>query len=180
MVTLGRRTGEHLPQSPLNPLEMPLSKMNELCVKKAAASCVAQMLGVVGNSLIKWGKTDAVFYGTYIPVVGTTYISTIMAKYEMQGDRFCLEQIINWANMTSLSHVKIDSMSSKVTRKEFYQLIVETCFVQCGVSMGVLVNRENPELDQSPAVAPSASVFPRLEDTVILDHDDQQASIGSS
>ena len=83
------------------------------------------MLGVVGNSLIKWGKTDAVFWGTDIPVVGTTYISTIMAKYEMQGDRFCLEQIINWANMTSLSHVKIDSMSSKVTRKEFY--LEETC-----------------------------------------------------
>ena len=98
--------------------------MNELCANKAATSCVAQMLGVVGNSLIKWGKTNAVFWGTYIPVVGTTYISTIMAKYEMQGDRFCLEQIINWANMTSLSHVKIDSMSSKVTRKEFYQLIV--------------------------------------------------------
>ena len=129
------------------------------------------MLGVVGNSLIKWGKT------VVRTVVRTTYISTIMAKYEMQGDRFCLEQIINWANMTSLSHVKIDSMSSKVTRKEFYQLIVETCFVQCGVSMEVLVNRENPELDQSPAVAP---VFPRLEDAVILDHDDQQASIGSS
>ena len=70
-------------------------------------------------------------------------------------------------------------MRSKVTRKEFYQLIVETCFVQCGVSMEVLVNRENPELDQSPAVAP---VFPRLEDAVILDldHDDQQATIGSS
>jgi len=99
---------------------MGLSKMNELCANKAATSCVAQMLGVVGNSLIKWGKTNAVFWGT----VGTTYIRTIMAKYEMQGDRFCLEQIINWANMTSLSHVKIDSMSSKVMRKEFYQLIV--------------------------------------------------------
>ena len=45
--------------------------------------------------------------------------------------------------------------------------------------MEVLVNRENPELDQSPAVAP---VFPRLEDAVILDldHDDQQATIGFS
>ena len=40
-------------------------------------------------------KTDAVFWGIDIPVVGTTYISTIMAKYEIQGDRFCLEQIIN-------------------------------------------------------------------------------------
>ena len=37
--------------------------------------------------------------------------------------------------------------------------------------MEVLVNRENPKLDQSP----SAPVFPRLEDAVILDHDDQQA-----
>ena len=63
-----RRTGQHLPQSPLKPLEMPLSKMNELCVKKAAASCVAQMLGVVGNSLIKWGKTDAVFWGNCLVV----------------------------------------------------------------------------------------------------------------
>ena len=36
--------------------QMPLSKMNERCVKKAATSCVAQMLGVVGNSLIKWGE----------------------------------------------------------------------------------------------------------------------------
>ena len=80
---------------PLKPLEMPLSKMNTLCVKKAATSCVAQMLGVVGNSSIKWGKPDAVFWGTDIPVVGTTYISTIMAKYEIQGDRICLEQIIN-------------------------------------------------------------------------------------
>lgn len=47
--------------------------------------------------------------------------------------------------MTSLSHVKIDSMSSKVMRKEFYQLIFKTCFVQCGVSMEVLVNQENPK-----------------------------------
>ena len=57
-----RRTGQHMPQSPLKPLEMPLSKMNELCVKKAAASCVAQMSRVLGNFLIKWGKTDAVFW----------------------------------------------------------------------------------------------------------------------
>ena len=63
-----RRTGEHLPQSPLKPLEMPLSKMNELCANKAATSCVAQILGVVGNSLIKWGKTDAVFWGNCLIV----------------------------------------------------------------------------------------------------------------
>ena len=75
--------------------------------------------------------------------------------------------------MTLLSHVKIDSMSNKLTRKEFYQLIFKTCFVQCGVSMEVLGNRENPELDQSPAVAPSVPVFPRLEDALVLDHDDQ-------
>ena len=68
-VTRGkRRTGEHLPQSSLKPLEMPLSKMNELCAKKAATSCVTQILGVVGNSLIKWGETDAVFWGNCLIV----------------------------------------------------------------------------------------------------------------
>ena len=45
-----RRSGEHLPQSPLKPLAMSLTKMNERSAKKAANSCVAHMLGVKGKS----------------------------------------------------------------------------------------------------------------------------------
>ena len=41
-----RRTGEHLPESPLKPLTKPLADMSEICAKKAAARCVANMLGV--------------------------------------------------------------------------------------------------------------------------------------
>ena len=130
-----RRTGEHLPQSPLKPLAMSLSQMNELCAKKAATSCVAHMLGMTGNSLIKWGKIDAVFCGTDIPVLGTICISKILAKYGMEDNKFSLEKIIDWVDMSSLSHVKIETMKCKVSRKDFYLLIVETCFVQCGVPM---------------------------------------------
>ena len=40
-----RRTGEYLPQSPLKPLAMPLSKMNERSAKKEVKSCVAHVWG---------------------------------------------------------------------------------------------------------------------------------------
>ena len=95
----------------------------------------------------------------------------------MEGDRFCLEKIINWVTMSSLSHAKIDSINCKVSRKDFYQLIVETCFIQCGTPI-VIVNQENPELDQSLAEADPAPVFPLLEDTNAQDPVEQQASFG--
>ena len=48
-----RRTGEHLPESPLKPLTKPLGDMSEICAKKAAPACVAHILGVTGKTLIK-------------------------------------------------------------------------------------------------------------------------------
>ena len=75
-----RRSGEHLPQSPLKPLAMSLTKMNERSAKKAANSCVAHMLGVTGKCVIKWGKADAVFWVTDIPVFGTLCIANVMQK----------------------------------------------------------------------------------------------------
>ena len=130
-----RRTGEHLPQSPLKPLAMPLIKMNERSAKKEANSCVAHMLGVTGKCVVKWGKADAVFWGTDIPVHGTVCIGNIMQKYGFKEEKFCLEKVISWEKMSSLSNVKMEAMICKLSRKEFYQLIVETCFVQCGVPM---------------------------------------------
>ena len=82
------------------------------------------MLGVTGKTLIKWGKCDAVFWATPITVSDTKYIGQIMAKYNMEGDHFCLEDVISWGNMSCLSHVKKEAMNLKVSRKDFYYLIV--------------------------------------------------------
>ena len=163
-----RRTGEHLPQVPLKPLAKPLGDMSEIFAKKTATSCVAQMLGVTGKTLIKWGKCDAVFWGTPITVSDTKYIGQIMAKYNMEGDHFCLEDVISWGNMSCLSHVKKEAMNLKVSRKDFYYLIVETCYVQCGAPMA-LVTVENPTIDESGGVMVPAPVFPLLVDTIVLD-----------
>ena len=122
--------------------------MSEICAKKAATACVAHMLGVTGKTLIKWGKVDALFWGTAIPIFNTKYISEIATKYGLKDDYFSLEKVIKWENMSSLSHVKVNSMNVSVSRKDFYYLIVETCFVQCGAPM-VQVNVENPALDDS-------------------------------
>jgi hypothetical protein len=84
-----RRTGEHLPQSPLKPLAMPISKMNERSAEKEANSCVAHMLGVTGKCVVKGGKADAVFWGTDIPVHGTVCIGNIMQKYGFKEEKFC-------------------------------------------------------------------------------------------
>jgi hypothetical protein len=77
-----RRFGEHLPQSPLKRLTEPLGDMSEMCAKKAATACVAHMLGVTGKTLIKWGKVDALFRGTALPILNTKYIAeNILGKY---------------------------------------------------------------------------------------------------
>ena len=75
-----RRSGEYLAQSPLKPLTMSLTKMNKRSAKKTANSFVAHMLGVTGKCVIKWGKADAVFWGTDIPVFGTLCIANVMQK----------------------------------------------------------------------------------------------------
>ena len=70
-------------------------------------------------------------------------------------------------------------MNLKVSRKDFYYLIVETCYVQCGAPMA-LVTVENPTIDESGGVMVPAPVFPLLVDTIVLDPVHQQASILSS
>ena len=57
---------------------------------------------------------------------------------------------------------------SVICMRDFYYLIVETCFVQCGAPM-VQVNVENPALDDSLVM-----------DNIFLDPVHQQASLQSS
>ena len=84
-----------MPESPLKVLTKPLGDMSEICAKKAATACVAHMLGVTGKTLIKWGKVNALFWGTAIPVFNTKYIAEIPAKYGLKDDYFSLEKNIN-------------------------------------------------------------------------------------
>ena len=83
----------------------------------------------------KWGKVDALFWGTAIPVFDTKYIAEIAAKYGLRDDYFSLGKVINWENMSSLSYILVNSMNVRVSKKDLYYLIVETCFVQCGEPM---------------------------------------------
>ena len=98
----------------------------------------------------------------------TKFIAEIAAKYGSKDDYFSMEKVIKWENMSSLSHVKVNLMNVGVSRKDFYYLIVETCFVQCGAPM-VQVNVENPALDDSLVVMHN----------IFLDPVHQQASLQS-
>ena len=57
-----------------------------------------------------------------IKASSSEYILLLNPDTVVQEDS--LEKIIDWVDMSSLSHVKIETMKCKVSRKDFHQLVI--------------------------------------------------------